>query len=312
MIHWKKANHASAWAESGRSVKSDTLRAACLMALALLGVGIAFAPVSAQFTELELLPSGGEPGSPPVANAPDGGQWTIHLTTPYDFSRSRQVIPEELQNHPMFAERDQGRKMDRVQSAYSSGVRRDLMIYRDGRSHVAYRVEGSILARMPGSNRIIVAAADDFFTVGLSGRPDQFDPFGWVSPRFYLGTAQYGERLCDVYRQYLRLDEMQASRFADSPFGTDPDLLPGVGEVRKLAWEELGPAERGTAVIYQTAFIDRETRLPVALEHVKQGRWFYQFSPERTSFELPGEFAAALEELRDSALDLEQKWNIPQ
>lgn len=250
--------------------------------------------------------------TPPSPNItlPDGASWTVSVRIP---KGSPADSPESALIEVAADESDPKRKefleylarttVVRIEAAYSSGVRREKLVYADGSSLLRHIFNGFVFYPDPTTEEILREDAARTSTGPVTGI-GRLDEFAWASPKYYAGTAQYAGRECFVYRQFAS-DSNAASV---PPDDRDPDLE------RVLPSPGLGPAEAGLSKNPReiaSAFIDSKTRRPLALITRFESRE-YAFGPNVGQFSLPKPMQDVFQAYKDGIKRREHRYRIPQ
>lgn len=210
------------------------------------------------------------PAAPLIRTAADGTTWTVEFLEP----NKKTPPPEGTQGTAA----DSDTISKKISNTLSNGVRRVTTETPAGK-FTYYMTKGFIL--YPNlrrkSGKIRVTEAVDENNRGANGKAEVFDDFTWVNAKDFLGVASYRGRNCYVYRQYASSSQPTANK--------EPQIL-------------------------RTAFIDQESRYPVALEE-PSGTLVYRFG-SKESFSLPPEYAKALEEYEKVVTNIGVNTKVPQ
>ena len=221
------------------------------------------------------------------AKIPDRSVWQISVKRP----RETDAVPKGDQSAPPHeSTKARDRQIKEIEVAYTSGLRREIVRYTDKTEAVRY-IGGTFVVHLdPATGTLLFDDPSDRvmeLTYGL----DRWGELSWVSPHFFIGTALYLGRQCDVYRQFAR-PLPSGEQFEDGRQGLASGELNGrKGEILK------------------TAFIDSQTLLPLALENTFETLLYEKHSPYEP-FSLPQNVRAALEQRNETIKKREQRFNI--
>lgn len=228
-----------------------------------------------QFSEVEPILDG-EWAEVPSVVIPDGTVWEVRHFYAWDLhagrlrelrARAGVVDTPTGENGPA-----RGAELAREEFHFHEGVLKARRQYKDGATDWRYHL-GGMVVHADGDGELLAEPAVEFFG-GQGFNPRIFNEFNWIEDAEYVGRAEYGSRVCHVYR---------LSR-------TGP-----LGENR----------------ILRTAFFDVETGLPVGLED-HRGIRLYSFEPGYTELNIPAEIHEAVQ-VRDQIVeDRERKYQIPE
>lgn len=290
-----------------------------LLGWALLGS----ASLDAQHTTVRPVMSE-RPERPLIRSVPNDIAWKVERRNIGDIYRERR-FREALERQP---ERDPEELRDEIEerspdppitaydirtiyNGYSDGVRREVLEHRNGNVFIIYITGGLYLYEDPRRDRVVVGSAADLEEMGRSAHADRFGEFGWIRQANYVGIANYNGRECYVYQQTLY----------DVVHGRDAEVIDEEyddefeEERRPLTRAERERAERAKERmrerVHATAFIDRETKLPVGLED-RFSIQTYEFAELSEPVVLPPHYEEALEKQRHDAQRLLRRYNIPQ
>jgi hypothetical protein len=239
---------------------------------------------------------------PLIRAVPEGSSWTIRILP----HRSRSRGPTGSPNEPRIGEDDSvsAAELRRVTNEYANGVRKVVFQHRDGKTETFYLAKNCVFSLHPKSGEPEVMSPEDAFIQGLPYNSSSFEEFHWINKSNFVGERSYRGVLCDVYQQTLYdaprgmfdLPEGVTLR-GDSPASTAP--YP----------EEI--ARRLKKQVFRTAYINKLTRLPVALED-DVGMRVYDFSVLSTPPQLPEIFSKALHDVLKKRERAAKIYTIPQ
>lgn len=304
----------------------------------LTGLFVGTPPVYSQQTSV--TPSAATPPQPPfVAGVPDDVEWVVDIQNIGDMYRSRRVR-EILEAQPEREETEvieevEERSPDpavtrfdvrRIYNAYSDGVRREVLEDRQGERVENFISQGRLIYNDPRSGEATVlvyvedpdyggSRSDRFgeFLSGHSSRPGHFGEFDWIDPQSFAGVATYNGRECYVFTQSLY--DVVHGRAAPEVYEEEEDDFEDArsraptSALDRRRMEEA--KERMKDRVYRTAFIDRETKLPVGLEDRFTIR-LYQFGELDEPISLPDRFVSAIEQQIYESQRLQRRYSVPQ
>jgi len=189
----------------------------------------------------------------------------------------------------------------KIDNAYAAGLRREIFHFADGSSFTRYVTPNAVLFEDRVSGEPIIDEPSDSMS-GPTNGTDRLGELKWVSDKFYVGVANYNGRPCFVYRNY---DSQKVQKEPDGP----PDLNPELAEPVATAKSELSNLQ--TARIKATAFIDKATMRPLALETM-YGVQLYDWSTGFQPFSLPAKLAKAERDRAEAIAKRKQRYNIRQ
>ncbi len=213
---------------------------------------------------------------------PNRTMWTITIRP------SRAEAPQSADSDPndilaALVKKFAGTVIVKIEVAYASGVRREIIRYADESEMTRYSTDSFTIYLDRATGEPVF---DD------SAGAMRWEELAWVSDKYYEESVSYEGRLCDVYRQYNR----QA---------TDGEIPENF--VSGLSRSEL-PA--GTeAIPIATAYIDRETRFPVAQSTTNEIRIYKQVAPF-VPFTLPPELKNAIQRRAEALQERQQRFDI--
>lgn len=244
----------------------------------LLLLAVTCAPLQAQQLNVEWQPPTDQPKPPLISKVPENAVWTVVPLS------SRRDSPEATP------------PAGGVRFAYSTGIQRSVAEFNSRSQSPVYLTEDAIISWNPRTKKPRAQSSEDPGSGRRGPRPDHFDDFRWVSAVDYLGDTVFRGVPCRVYREYRR------PRSASTAI---PDLEE---EVVGIPHSEV---KEKTKIPLRTALINRETKLPVAIEDSKGAR-MYLFEKTGEPFSLPPEYAAALAAYRKTGVNIEKKYHVPQ
>jgi|GEM_PF-2398346 len=241
---------------------------------------------------------------------PDGASWIVTVRGPKEStgsSRGHALLSatgeESDPAKKAFLESLARTTVVRIEAAYSSGVRRENLVYANGSSLLRHISEGLVFYPDPETNEILREDAARTTTGPVTGIA-RLEEFAWISPKYYAGEGRHAGKKCFVYRQFAA----DANTMNFSPADRDPDLerlLPSPG----LGPREVDPSRNPQEIA--TAFIDSETRRPLALITRFESR-DYAFGPNIGRFSLPQACQNVFQAYKDGIKRREQRYRIPQ
>ncbi len=246
----------------------------CCMVLAVHGSTIAQGP------GIEITPAAA-PAKVFTAEVPDRSLWRIRVNRLNE--RDGEAADDE-------SSKISARQIKEIEVAYGSGLRREISRYGNKRETIQYIARGLLIHLDPATQELLFDDPADRAMRRVSGL-DRWGELLWVSPRYFIGTALYNERQCDVYRQFFQ------------PLQPGEEFIEGIQGIS--AGELNGQAVR----TLMTAYIDSETSLPIALENGYETLIYERLTPYEP-FSLPQNVREAVQ-LRNEALKRrEQRFNI--
>ena len=260
-------------------------------AIALL-CAVITAQCSAQYIAVQ--PDGSTRPQTSFSNiVPERTAWVVTAKKPWEFRTGKSAAdPAEESYLSKFA----STTVKRIESSYAGGVRREEVLYANGSKLVRYLTKGLVLYEDPVTGEPVLDDAANA-SPNLGAGPDRLGELGWVSDRYYIGTANCQGKPCYVYRQYE--PQSPAGRQDDDATANDAGVPAA----------ELANAK--TAKVIATAFIDKETMRPVAYETLYEV-WLYETGRTFREFTLPPGLRKALQEQGNAEEHRKQKYNIRQ
>ncbi len=277
------------------------------LAFALGALLLSLAGAPAQFTNVRPVPA--TPPQPPlIRGVPDNSAWTVRIRHASELpADAGQAIGDysALDAEGEGALPDvSGGEVRRISNEFGKSLRKMVFFPRSGSASTIYLQGQYVFYQHPDLGTPEIMTQMEAVVSGMPFQPDRFQEFGWIGESNYQGIANYRGRECDMYRQTL----FDAPRgMYDLPGGVQlPDEAP-------LSDTPFPPeiAARMKQVIHRTAFIDRKTKLPVALED-SAGIHLYEFKALETPPVLPQNFANALAERQKRVERAERRYKIPQ
>lgn len=277
----------------------------------------------AQFTATE--PDYLAPPSQSFANTvPEASAWSVRIVDMADHRRQQRALvnstddsaPTETENHPRYERYKQmlaKRRVIGMEAAYQDGVRREILHFANGTRVARYLTGRLILHQHPESGEVILES--EFSATGPLWGVGRFNELSWVEDKYYMGITEHRGVECYVFQKFADDHSRPAA-----PTSTEKAIEAG-DEASRL--EETAPWELppGSALheledtreprVLATAFINRETMLPVALE-VTGETWIYDMDQDYNPFEIPSAIAQELNNDQQALRRLDQRFNIPQ
>ncbi len=225
---------------------------------------------------------------------PSGSAWTVTIRSPWEMSGKRLVPtagarPDE-QGAPAVAE------LVKIENTISVGVRREVLHYRDGSNLTRYVVRGFVLYMDPVSGEPLIES-DDYPTTGSVHGVNRLEELAWIADRYYEGEAVFQGRPCHVFRQYAP-DWRVLGKAPEEDTGR-----PARGLARGEIKNPVG------AKVLATAYLDRETLRPVALETL-YGTWIYSDFHSAPQFQVPAELQNLARALAEAAAEQATRYKV--
>jgi len=240
-------------------------------------------------------PTLSERPSKPFANiVPERTAWTTTVKMPgekrADPAKSEPVKPVDLGK---FA----STTVERVENAYSSGVRRETIHYRDGSQFVRYVTHGLVFYEDRRTGAPVMEDAANAAITSTSGvnRRTELD---WVTDKYYVGVANYDGTACYVYRQFAPQSLPPTEPGVEPPSSVTGVAATDVEDVTK-------------APVLGTVWIDKETMQPIAYETIYETR-LYGRSVSSPPVALPASLQEVARQYAESVAKEKQRYNIPQ
>lgn len=240
-----------------------------LLIMSMIAASLGFA--LSQGPAVEIVPAA-TPTRAFSAKVPDRSVWQISVKRP----KETDVVSD--------------RQIKEIEVAYASGLRREIFRYADKTETVRY-IGGNFVVHLDPATGAPLFDDPSDRVMELTSGSDRWGELSWVSPHFFIGTALYRGRRCDVYRQFAR-PLQSGEQFEDGRQG--------------LASYELNGRE---GEILKTAFIDSQTLLPIALEN-SYGTLLYEKLSPYEPFSLPQNVRAAVEQRDETIKKREQRFNL--
>lgn len=250
-----------------------------------------------QMTSVDPKPD--EKPSVPFSNAiPDASAWTVTIKSQSELkakkeSRGEGEVPRQSPSAHLIVKT--------IDHAYAAGLRRETFHYGDGSLLTRYVTSSAVLFEDRVSGEPIIDSPSDSMT-GPTYGTNRLGELKWVSDKFYLGVANYNGRPCYVYRNY---ESQKAQVELDNPY----ELNQKLAEPAATAKSELSDSQ--SARISATAFIDKATMRPVALETM-YGVQLYDWSPSFQPFNLPAKLEKAAKDRAEAIAKRKQRYLKPQ
>lgn len=216
-----------------------------------------------------------------ASQIPDPSLWRISVNRPKE--AEREVSSEE-------ASKAAARRVSEIEVTYNSGLRRETVRYANQNEMVYYVARGLLIQLDPETQELLFDDPADRETRRVSGL-DRWGELSWVTPKYFVGTALYLGRPCDVYRQFAR------------PLQADEEYTEG-GNILAASEATSQPAE-----VFMTAYIDSETAAPVALEKGQETLIYERLSPF-VPFSLPANVREAVQQRNEAIKKRAQRFNI--
>lgn len=226
----------------------------------------------------------------------DSSAWTVVFKTPREIAAEEASTAEKKATSEVEPAKLRDKGIKRIESSYSSGLRMEVLHYGNGKKLIRYLKKGMVLFEDPetGAPRI---NEPEFSSTGKVWGVDRMDELRWVENKFYDGVITYRGKVCYVFRTFFSQVETKTDN------DTEKSSLQGV------ARNELHDARK--AVIQSTAYIDKQTMLPVALE-TRHQTLIYEMGQPFTPFTLPASLSEAVRKEQAETARRIQRYNIPQ
>jgi hypothetical protein len=262
-----------------------------IYAAVILGL-IPCSVVCAQLTMVK--PSLEETAPPAFSNLiPNGTSWIVTVKSAYEL-RERKSSPVAKDSASEGNVRSpELPSVTKIENSYSSGIRKEILIYSDGSQLTRYVTNKEILFEHRGTGEPVFEEVG-FSSTGLTTGVNEFGELDWISNKYFMGSAKYKGRDCYVYRQFV------PEQF------TPPSLENGIGAPPPgVPLSDLKDASN--AKIQGTAFIDIRTMKPIAYETIYESR-NYDMQVPYAAFELPASIEQAL---KTRAEVLSRRYKVP-
>ena len=218
---------------------------------------------------------------------PNGRSWVVLFKQPSELRESKPGTPPKDPAKEPAPAKIADATIKQIESSYNAGIRREILHYVDGSQLTRYVKKGTIIFEKP-TTRVPTFDEIDASTTGPTTGCNTFEEFSWVTDKYYIGVANYQGKPCFVYREFFP----DVISDVNSLVQGNPNLVNGV------AFSELkNPAN---AKIQATAFIDKETMLPVAYDNNYVLR-IYDNQVAYAPFAFPASLQEAMK-IRDEAL----------
>jgi len=218
---------------------------------------------------------------------PDRSMWRISVER---MSEKNSASGKDLETPYQESEKPSRKRVEEIEVAYASGLRREIVRYSDKTEAIGYIGKGLVVYLDPATGAPLFGDSEarvGEYTFGS----DRWEEFSWVSPKFFIGTNTYRGRQCDVYRQFA------PPQLRDGEYDEDR---------QNLAHSELNGND---GEIVNTAFIDVETKLPLALQNATEAR-IYQKLPSFKPFSMPPKVVEAIQQQAEAIKRRQQRFNI--
>jgi len=245
-----------------------------------------------------------------VQKVPENSAWTVRII------RSGQVPADPAEPIPdeAFEAEDSGRptgELRRIEHEFSNGLRKITQHFRGGRPRTIFVISQAVFYDHPRTGDSIVSTPQDALIQGLPYLADRFHGFHWIADSNHIGEETFRGTVCDVYRQTL----LNAPRgMYDVPQGFDVDdgdigaRAASAADTTDLSPEVAAAMEK---TILRTAYVDKQSRLPVALEDAA-GLHIYEFGELTAPPVLPEKHRRELSEIIKAQQRATNRYRIPQ
>jgi hypothetical protein len=228
-----------------------------------------------------------KPAAPFSNRIPNGTSWVVIVKQPSELREFKPGAPQKDSAKVDAPDKFTDATIRQIENSYNAGIRREILHYADGSQLTRYVKKGTIIFEHP-TTRIPNFDEIDASTTGPTTGCNTFEEFSWVTDKYYIGVASYQGKTCFVYRQFFP----EVISADNNVVQYNPNLLKGV------AFSELkNPAN---AKIQATAFIDKETMLPVAYDSNYELR-IYDTKVAYAPFAFPASIQEAIK-IRDEAM----------
>lgn len=225
---------------------------------------------------------------------PDGSSWQVTVVRPWEkgkyFPESAGSVPPPPSGLENFA----NTTLKKIEVSFAGGVRKEVLTYMQGPDLTRYLTSDMVLYENPKTKEPMIDEPGDTVSAPFWGS-NKMEELSWISDRHYIGTAQYLGRTCYVYRLFAS----GKVRNLDEP----APLFEGISRSET--------ANQNGAAVIATAFIDKATMRPVALE-TAYDIWIYNTGVPFSSFTVPSHLKDAVRQRAEAIAKRKQRHNIPQ
>jgi len=225
---------------------------------------------------------------------PSGTSWTVTIRSSWEMSGKRVVKTPGAEAADVGS---QPKELVKIENTYAGGVRREILHYRDGSSLTRYVTRGMVFYLDPISGEPMTESTDAQPTTGPVHGVGHFEELAWVSDRYYEGEGVFAGRPCHVYRQYAP----DWTNNADDPAEENDQQQPGLPRAQVK-----NPA---TARVLATAYLDRDTLQPVALETL-YATWLYSDFTTASRFQLPSDLQNLARAMAEAAAEQAARYKV--
>lgn len=255
------------------------------------------------------------PTKPFVAQVPDGLAWQVRIlpkekaqppaaTAPKSEAESEpeKEDPAAARLEAYRALMEQGTVVE-FHAAYAKGLREETIRFGDGREVERFQKSGFVAYKDWKTGEISVDK-NGYTGSGPLWGVGTFNELAWITKEHYAGATKFNGRLCYVYRQYPAVVSGGAE-VADVSPRSAPEERVSRGIAAGIPASKAGKDPAASPM--ETAFIDAETMLPVALESLDQ-TWVYKILGTSATPQLPEAIAATLQEQAKAFENLGNKY----
>lgn len=302
-----------------------------LYIIPLLAFGLLCCKVEAQHSH-DVLEASRKPKPPYVAALADKTAWDVKIVNLGDIARRKEaenVLKARPNADPVAVEREVATSIPEpgttsqhvrlVSNGFSRAIRRERIHTRSGQTFTNYIVGRKLLYEDPKTKAPRIRRTPELFLdepssygrvgeflAGYSVDAGKLGEFAWVDSKNYSGNITRNGQLCHVYRltefdsTHGYAAQPAAPSFDETGAPVPPPPPPSERELRKMKQQ-----------VVQTAFINAETKLPVALETPYSIRE-YEFRPLEEPVILPTAFIELLKRQEADRVKYYKRFAIPQ
>lgn len=226
---------------------------------------------------------------------PNGTSWIVTIKSADELRALKQSPDSKISTSEEYVRSPGSPSVAKIENSYSSGIRKETLIYSDGSQFTRYITNKEILFEHRGTREPVFEEVG-FSSTGPTTGVNELSELAWISNKFFMGSAKYKGRECYVYREFFP-EQFTAPNLENELTAK----IPGV----PLA----DLKDTSNAKIQGTAFIDKQTMKPIAYETTYESR-SYDMNVPYSAFELPDSLKQALKTRAEVLSRRGQSYNI--
>lgn len=245
-----------------------------------------------------------------VADPPDHSYWVIRHYPSDLLGMSNEEANAFLEGYE-----PSGRRIDRIHVSLSGENRREITRYTDGTQEEFWAVGEYLMSPSRRTGTIITRSSDaHYLDTNYSGNP--FPDLAWIADATPAGRLEFRGRPCYVYRLYAGdesplLDDFEFEYPEEVDYETQ--LREEAGRSAAAEPEPTPAAEAGERIrrLHREAYIDANTRLPVAITDGQYVKIYTFGSLEGRELRMPENFQREWERFQEGVARYQRR-HIPQ